>query len=171
MPNPISCVQDKSQAVPTFDCQPVEISGTTTPQTNERTAPEVAPPDPAVQSLVKRATSAGTTLPPRSPFPVSVLPADVPTAEKVKAALNCPSPLADLALTALAAKAGGVIAGFIGGFKIGTDLANCVKPQLEPLQDKLTKQAAEEVCRADGGEPRAWQGKRLICAVPPTETP
>lgn len=171
MPNPISCMQDKSQAVPTFDCQPVEISGTTAPQTNERTATESAGPDPAVQSLVKAATPAGTTLPPRAPLPVSVLPADVPTAEMVKAALNCPSPLTDLALTALAAKAGGVIAGFLGGFKVGTDLGNCMRPQLEPLQDQLTKRAAEDVCRAQGGEPSAWHGNRLACAVGATETP
>jgi hypothetical protein len=166
MPSPVSCAQDKSQAIPTFDCQPVEITGDTTPQANMSRAPRDAEPDPSVQSLVKAATPTPTKLPPQSLSPVAVPPANIPAVEVAKAVLNCPSPMADVGLTALAAKSLGIVGAFVAGFKTGVDLANCLKPQLAELSAQLTMEAAEDTCRAEGGKPRAWNGNTLTCAVP-----
>lgn len=70
MPDSFKCTLDRSQAIPTYDCKPVEISSTPTNQSvdaNRSLPPEEEPPPRvAVQSLVKSATPGPVAMPPAS---------------------------------------------------------------------------------------------------------
>jgi hypothetical protein len=165
MPNPIQCTLDPSQAIPTFDCEPVEISSSTTALANQslaepnRCLPDTqdAPSPDAVRSLVKNA----------SPQLVSIPPAHVPLASFLAEGLtNCPSQTLDIGLAVAAAASGGVPVAILAGAKVGVDLGQCLAPQYSKKQDDLTSRAAEDYCAADGGNPRLWVGNRLQCVYP-----
>jgi hypothetical protein len=76
MPDPIQCTLDRSQAVPTFDCEPVEISSNRRADANQCSAepnqslPESEPPLEAsaasVRQLVKNVSPELVTIPPAS---------------------------------------------------------------------------------------------------------
>jgi len=170
MPDPIQCTLDRSQAIPTYDCEPVEISSTPTNQTSaeahqclaDDAGQAAADPAPrqAVQSLVKAVT----------PAPVAMPPVSVPPQFALDALGLCPSPVLDVGLV-IAAAASGIGAGvaLLAGAKVGTDLGQCLAPQYARKSEELNVQAAEDYCRSDGGTPQQWLGNRLQCVYPESQ--
>jgi hypothetical protein len=177
MPDPIQCTLDRSQAIPTFDCEPVEISVSLRAETNQCSAEpnqsrvepnqSLAEPNqsrvepeqdsasaPSVRQLVRNV----------SPQLVTIPPVSVPIAPFVVDGLAwCPSQTLDIGLAVAAAKSGGLPVAILAGAKIGVDLGQCLAPKYRQREDELTTRAAEDYCRADGGEPRGWIGNRLQC--------
>ena len=166
MSDSFQCTLDRSQAIPTFDCEPVEIKSTPTNQSaaganqslpdGTEASAETAPP-PAVKALVKAAT----------PGPVAMPPASVPPRFALEALAKCPSPVTDVGLAVAAATSGiGAPVALMAGFKIGIDLGQCLAPQYAAKSEELSVKAAEDYCRSDGGTPKQWIGNRLQCAYP-----
>lgn len=165
MPDPFQCTLDRSQAIPTFDCEPVEVKATPTNQSSveaNQSLPDseeaLAQPAPrAVSSLVKAAT----------PGPVAMPPVSVPATFALDALAQCPSPVLDLGLV-IAGAASGLGAGvaILAGAKVGNDLGQCLAPQYARKSEELSVQAAEDYCRSDGGTPKQWLGNRLQCVYP-----
>jgi hypothetical protein len=164
MPDPIQCTLDRSQAVPTFDCEPVEISSHQGPEPNQclvepnQSLPDGEPTFDAsavsVRQLVKNV----------SPELVTIPPASVPLVPFVVDGLaRCPSQTLDIGLAVAATASGSVPVAILAGAKVGVDVAQCLAPQYDEKQDELTTRAAEEYCKADGGLPRGWLGNRLQC--------
>lgn len=171
MPDPIQCTLDRSQAIPTFDCEPVELSSSLRAEANQCSAEPnqslaggeeaPAPSAASVQKLVKSVSPQLVTIPPAAvplvPFVVDALP-------------QCPGQTLDIGLAVAAAESGCVPVAILAGAKVGVDLAQCLAPQYHQRQDELTTRAAEDYCLTDGGEPRGWIGNHLQCVYRPGAT-
>jgi len=172
MPDPIQCTLDRSQAIPTFDCEPVELTSPSlraepnqcSAEPNQSLAGGEEAPAPPAESVQKLVNSVS---PPR----VAIPPAAVPLAPFVVDSLpQCPGQTLDIGLAVAAAESGCVPVAILAGAKVGVDLAQCLAPQYHQRQDELTTRAAEDYCVADGGEPRAWIGNLLQCVYRPEAT-
>lgn len=166
MPDPFQCTLDRSQPIPTFDCEPVEINATPTNQSaaganqslsDGADASAVPAPPAAVKALVKAATPGQIAMPPTS----------VPPQFALQALTQCPSQVLDVGLVMAAAASGvGGYVAVMAGAKIGVDLGQCLAPQYARKSEELNVKAAEDYCRSDGGTPQQWVGNRLQCVYP-----
>jgi hypothetical protein len=149
MSEPISCELDRSQAIPTFDCEPVEITGEAEQCV---AAPETDVDPPAsVKALVDTLRQ-----------PVVIPPADVPLINHPQ---RCLGELGSFAILAAEGAKSPLLAG-LAGFKVGWDLAKCVARERGAAQEAQTKLNAERHCLENGGEALGWNGNELQCAYP-----
>jgi hypothetical protein len=146
---PISCELDRSQAIPTFDCEPVETTG----EANQCVAaPETDGAPASVKALVDTVRQ-----------PVVIPPADVPLVNHPE---RCLGEVGSLAVLAADGAKSPLLAALVG-FKVGWDLAKCVAREHSAAQEAQTKLNAERHCLEHGGEPLGWNGNELQCAYPP----